>query len=152
MHAYAYIHMDQWDNHNKGPIGTGPYRLKEYIPGDRLVMEINDDYWGEKPKMQELEYRVIPDPQALILNLESERYFGLDDVGTRFWHALTTHDSLAEVTEALLAEARAAVSDEEWAEAIESYQDALGNVVKNIPSGIDEDHHHPPPRSPRTVG
>jgi|ERR1044072_1818743 hypothetical protein len=32
--------------------------------------------------------------EAVILNLESERYFGLDDVGTRFLTVLTSSDSI----------------------------------------------------------
>ncbi len=29
--------------------GTGPYKYVEYIPGDRIVLAANEDYWGEKP-------------------------------------------------------------------------------------------------------
>src|SRR5690606_8374139 len=36
-------------NSGKATIGTGPYKFKEYVPGDRIVMTRNDDYWGEKP-------------------------------------------------------------------------------------------------------
>lgn len=32
--------------------------------------------------------------ESVILNLESERYFGLDDVGTRFLTVLTTSESI----------------------------------------------------------
>ena len=32
--------------------------------------------------------------ESVLLNLESERYFGLDDVGTRFLSVLTTSDSI----------------------------------------------------------
>ena len=32
--------------------------------------------------------------ESVILNLDSERYFGLDDVGTRFLSVLTTADSI----------------------------------------------------------
>ncbi len=31
-------------------IGTGPYRFKQNIPGDRVVVEANREYWGEKPE------------------------------------------------------------------------------------------------------
>jgi len=39
------------DDYNSGKalIGTGPYRLVEWLPGDRLVMEANPDYWGGTP-------------------------------------------------------------------------------------------------------
>ena len=39
--------------------------------------------------------------EAVILNLDSERYFGLDDVGTRFLNVLTTSDSIEAAYEAL---------------------------------------------------
>ena len=32
--------------------------------------------------------------ESVILNLDSERYFGLDDVGTRFLSVLNTSDSI----------------------------------------------------------
>src|SRR4051794_17985420 len=31
-------------------IGTGLYRFRQAIPGDRVAMEANRGYWGEKPK------------------------------------------------------------------------------------------------------
>jgi predicted transcriptional regulator len=37
------------------------------------------------------------DGEAVLLNLESERYFGLDDVGTRVWRHLLEHRRLARV-------------------------------------------------------
>ena len=36
-------------NSGKATFGTGPYRFVEYVPGDRIVMTRNDDYWGPKP-------------------------------------------------------------------------------------------------------
>jgi hypothetical protein len=44
------------------------------------------------------------DGETVLLNLESERYFGLDDVGTRIWQSLTTSDTLQAAFEAVLAE------------------------------------------------
>ena len=42
--------------------------------------------------------------EAVILNLDSERYFGLDDVGTRILSVLTTSDSIDAAYASLLAE------------------------------------------------
>lgn len=44
------------------------------------------------------------DGEAVLLNLESERYFGLDPVGTRVWALLEERTSLDAVHETLLAE------------------------------------------------
>lgn len=42
--------------------------------------------------------------ESVLLNLDSESYFGLDDMGTRMWQALTTTASSGAAFEALLAE------------------------------------------------
>ncbi|MBM4300063.1 MAG: PqqD family protein [Deltaproteobacteria bacterium] len=42
--------------------------------------------------------------ESVILNLNTESYHGLDDVGTRMWTALTSSASIQEAFEALLSE------------------------------------------------
>jgi hypothetical protein len=42
--------------------------------------------------------------EAVLLNLKSETYFGLDPMGTRMWAALTGAASVQEAFETLLAE------------------------------------------------
>ncbi len=42
--------------------------------------------------------------ESVILNLDSERYFGLDDVGTRILSVLTNSDSIEAAYESLLTE------------------------------------------------
>ena len=44
------------------------------------------------------------DGEAVILNLESGTYFGLDEVGTRIWQLLDLHRTLRRTLEALEAE------------------------------------------------
>nr|QLJ98413.1 ABC transporter substrate-binding protein [Micromonospora carbonacea] len=34
---------------NRKPVGTGPYRVISWTPGDRLVLAANETYWGGKP-------------------------------------------------------------------------------------------------------
>lgn len=42
--------------------------------------------------------------ESVLLNIETETYFGLDDVGTRMWNVLAEHDSIQSAYETLLAE------------------------------------------------
>ena len=44
------------------------------------------------------------DGESVLLNLASERYFGLDEVGTRMWQVLTTKSTIQAAHEALLSE------------------------------------------------
>ena len=42
--------------------------------------------------------------ESVILNLDTEAYFGLDEIGTRMWHVLTTSKSIQEGIAKLLDE------------------------------------------------
>lgn len=44
------------------------------------------------------------DDESVLLNLETERYFGLDDTGTRMWQLLTSLPNIDAVFQQLLAE------------------------------------------------
>ncbi|MBW1711758.1 MAG: hypothetical protein JRJ59_01235 [Deltaproteobacteria bacterium] len=48
----------------KNPVGTGPYRFKQWTPGQKVVLEANPDYWGGRPKMDSLEFVFVPDDMA----------------------------------------------------------------------------------------
>lgn len=43
------------------PPGTGPYRMESYRPGERLVLEANEDYWGEQPQVQRATFVFVDD-------------------------------------------------------------------------------------------
>jgi hypothetical protein len=44
------------------------------------------------------------DREAVLLNLETERYFGLDETGTRMWQVVTAAPTIDAAYEELLAE------------------------------------------------
>lgn len=48
-------------------------------------------------------FRVLGD-EAVILNVSTGIYFGLDSIGTRMWQLISEHGSLEKVVETLLAE------------------------------------------------
>ena len=52
-------------------IGTGPYKFVSWSPGDRLVLERNDAYWGEKPAYQTVTMRFIANDAARVAALLS---------------------------------------------------------------------------------
>ncbi len=65
----------------KQPNGTGPYRFKEFVPAQRLVLTRNPGYWGPyQPAWDEVVFRVIPEDEARItalLNGEVDLIAGL---------------------------------------------------------------------------
>ncbi|MBV9173609.1 MAG: ABC transporter substrate-binding protein [Chloroflexi bacterium] len=53
-------------------IGTGPYKLVEFVPNDRVVYARNPDFWNKDlPYIENLTLKVIPDDQAAIAALRS---------------------------------------------------------------------------------
>jgi peptide/nickel transport system substrate-binding protein len=57
--------------HNKQPIGTGPFKLVEYIPGDRIRYVRNDKFYiPGQPEFDELVLRIIPDAAARLAAFE----------------------------------------------------------------------------------
>ncbi|MCX8117612.1 MAG: glutathione ABC transporter substrate-binding protein [Desulfobacterota bacterium] len=60
-----------WDKPITKPVGTGPFMFKEWIPGSKLVMVRNENYWGKKPHLEEVVFQVIPDDAARVVALET---------------------------------------------------------------------------------
>ena len=51
-------------------IGTRPYVLKQNTVDQEAIFEVNEKYWGEKPKVKTIRVKVIPDGQTRALALE----------------------------------------------------------------------------------
>jgi peptide/nickel transport system substrate-binding protein len=53
------------------PVGTGPYRFVEWIPGERITLERNDQYWDHPPRIRYLVLLTLPDSRERLQALES---------------------------------------------------------------------------------
>ena len=51
--------------------GTGPYRIASWKKDQEIVLERNEDYWGEKGRTRRLVYRPIPEAASRVLALEA---------------------------------------------------------------------------------
>jgi peptide/nickel transport system substrate-binding protein len=60
------------------PIGTGAYKFESWTREDRLVLRRNDDYWGEKAKLEEVIIRPIADNAARLQALQNDEIQGYD--------------------------------------------------------------------------
>jgi peptide/nickel transport system substrate-binding protein len=52
------------------PVGTGPFRFVSWKSG-RIVLERNSQYWGERPGINRLVFRAVPDARQRLTELES---------------------------------------------------------------------------------
>jgi peptide/nickel transport system substrate-binding protein len=77
------------------PLGTGPYRLVEFSPADRVVLEARDDYWGPKPVVKRIIFTAIPDRQTRLLAMQNGDIDGTFDLAisdVEQWQALGNVD------------------------------------------------------------
>ena len=49
---------------NAKPIGTGPFKIQSFTPGESIVMVRNDDYWGQKAYLDQMTFKYIVEPSA----------------------------------------------------------------------------------------
>lgn len=60
------------EDYSAHPVGTGPYVFGSWQRGQRVVIEANEDYWGEpKPTISTVEIRFLPDVNTRLAALES---------------------------------------------------------------------------------
>ena len=60
------------DDYNRNPVGTGPYVLKSWTAGDRMVLEKNPDYWDkDKVYFDRITLKPLPDAQSRFASLQS---------------------------------------------------------------------------------
>lgn len=56
------------------PVGTGPYKVAEWVDGEYLKLIAHDDYFGGKPTAASITYKVVPEVSARIAGLVSGEY------------------------------------------------------------------------------
>jgi len=52
-------------------VGTGPFKFAERSPLEYIKLERFDDYYGEKAKVEEVNYKIIENAETLIMSLKS---------------------------------------------------------------------------------
>lgn len=78
----------------KNPVGTGAFTLEDWIVGDRITLNVFKDYWGEKPKVEKVIFRSIPEVSNRMIALETEEIDASFDIGIMDREALINHKDL----------------------------------------------------------
>ena len=55
----------------KNPVGAGPFRMVSFDPGQQLVLEAFDAYWGGKPKTAKLTLKTMAEPSTRVAALRT---------------------------------------------------------------------------------
>ncbi|MCG7381410.1 glutathione ABC transporter substrate-binding protein [Paenibacillus sp. ACRRY] len=55
----------------KEPVGTGPFVFESWTPGDKIVLAKNENYWGDKPNIDKVEFRTVPEDTTRLAMVET---------------------------------------------------------------------------------
>ena len=63
------------------PIGTGPYIMSKYVPGQSITLTRNPSYFGTMPKIQTIVFQIVPQATSQITGLLSGNlnYIGVEN-------------------------------------------------------------------------
>lgn len=67
----AIVPDENKDSLEKNPIGTGAFKVASYDKEQKITLTKNDDYWGEKAKVDDVEIFVTPNAETAFLKLLS---------------------------------------------------------------------------------
>jgi len=65
-----FIEAKGREEYAKYSIGTGPYELDKWVRGEYVKLKAFDKYWGKKPEVKEIIFRVIPEATSRVSALE----------------------------------------------------------------------------------
>ena len=70
--AVNFISPNSVGTISKIPVGTGPFKFKQWVPGDHITVVKNDDYFlPGVPKLDSITFKVVPDPQVALAALQT---------------------------------------------------------------------------------
>lgn len=73
--------LEYGDDYVNHPVGTGQYKLKEWLPGNRIVFEGFKDAYQGTPNFEELTYLTIPEVSNRMIALETGEVDVAFDIG-----------------------------------------------------------------------
>jgi len=65
-------------NNDNSLVGSGPYKLNSWQPGERVVLSANDDYWGGRPYLDSIEFQLGASLRDQLLERQLGQYSAAD--------------------------------------------------------------------------
>jgi peptide/nickel transport system substrate-binding protein len=64
--------VDEWGkDFVEHPVGSGPYELESFTPGVEVVLIRNEDHWGDRPPLDKITVKQVPEAGARVAMLET---------------------------------------------------------------------------------
>ena len=70
-HSFTGPIADDVEFNRSKPIGTGPYQVTEVVPGSYIVLSANPRFYGAKPRLARIIFKIVPDVNAQVAQLRA---------------------------------------------------------------------------------
>jgi len=67
----AVVPQEAVENLKTQPVGTGAFTLKEWIPQQHLTLQRNDNYYGNKAKLETIKLVILPDATSMMASFQT---------------------------------------------------------------------------------
>ena len=78
-------------------VGSGPFVLSEFTPGQTVVMDANPSYWGwdgEEPPYDQIIFRLFENPDAMVAALQQGELDAAQSIPPSSWDALEADENI----------------------------------------------------------
>ncbi|MFA5422643.1 MAG: peptide-binding protein [Phycisphaerae bacterium] len=72
-HIYQYADERQFNMNISNPLGSGPYVFEKWESGNEIVLRRNENYWGERPKLDKSVFKFITNAVAAVQAIKSHK-------------------------------------------------------------------------------
>lgn len=94
-HIWSGISKDDAKTYENIPIvGSGPFELVEYEPGQFARLEANEDYWAGAPQVDEIVYRIFNNQDAAVEALKAGEIDAIDGLEPNLFQSLQSIDNI----------------------------------------------------------
>ncbi|MFD5858725.1 ABC transporter substrate-binding protein [Streptomyces chartreusis] len=74
------------------PVGTGPFKIAEWVKGDHLTMDANCSYWRGEPTVSRVVWRFVSEPATALASLQSGQTDMVPYISTDLAQSLKSRD------------------------------------------------------------
>jgi peptide/nickel transport system substrate-binding protein len=70
-HIYQFKDPNEFNKRISNPVGSGPYIFDRWDVGQQIILKRNENYWGKKPNMKKMVFKIITNSTAALQALRS---------------------------------------------------------------------------------
>lgn len=93
--AYLNEHRGDSKEMSRQPNGSGPYRVAEYVPGVRLTLQPNPEYWGLPQRVESLTFRWASISLSRLVEVSTEKAHVMDSPDPNSFYSINQDSSLS---------------------------------------------------------